>query len=196
MDNGRLRDSSSDGKGRVYVIGCQVGCKIGWTSGDPIARVRALQTGNPYPLHLVGSVVGTMKMEAAAHERFDEYRMAGEWFNMNPFDALMWLTYEGQLGEKTIRKGFDRPHTPYGCTHSIDHALDAYGHGPATIWTAYGINAVIGRWPSDDEWDEMLYGKRLFKATVSVGGRKVQLYSQESFGEDDERFELSNPFDA
>jgi hypothetical protein len=192
MDNGRLRDSSIDGKGRVYVVGCQVGCKIGWTSKDPRDRVRALQTGSPHHLHLVGSVEGTRAVEAAAHQRFSDYRMAGEWFQVNPFDALTWLMYDVDI----YRRRPTRKFRPAGCVHSLIEALDVYGHGRSAVWTMDGINAAIGRWPSDDELDGLLYEKRLFRATVRIGERTAYVYSLESFGEDGDRFELNNPSDA
>ena len=192
MDNGRLRDSSSDGKGRVYVIGCQVGCKIGWTSKDPRDRVRALQTGSPHPLHLVGSVEGTRAIEAAAHRRFSDYRMAGEWFQVNPFDALTWLMYDVDLYRRRPSMKF----RALGCMHSITEALNVYGHGKGSVWTIDGINAVLGRWPSDDELDDLLHSKRLFRSTINVGGRSVCLYSLNPFGEDGDRIELSDAFDA
>jgi hypothetical protein len=192
-----VRDFARGDKGRVYVIGCQVGCKIGWTSKDPRDRVRALQTGNPYPIHLAGSVPGGLDMEAAAHERFDDYRMSGEWFDVNPFDALMWLVYEGGSKDRIRRKRLALPFRPVGCAHGVRHALTLYGHGESTVWTMDGIVAVLGRSLADDELDDMLYDKRLFSADVVVGGRSVRLYSLESFGDDGNDYSLpTGIFDA
>ena len=171
------QNSARGGKGRVYVIGCDVGCKIGWTSKDPRSRVRALQTGNPYPLHLVGSVPGTTQLEASAHERFADYRMAGEWFDVNPYDALTWLMYEGASSPKSMHRELRRPFQPAGSVHGMLAALDVYGHGRDSVWTMDGINAVMGRWPTDEEMD----AGHLFRARVTVGGRNVVLYSLEPF---------------
>lgn len=189
----QVRDFARGDKGRVYVIGCQVGCKIGWTSKDPAERVRALQTGNPYPLHLVGSVEGTVEMERDAHARFEDYRMAGEWFRVNPFDALMWLTYETGCSREFMKMRLEHPFEPQGCMHGILHALDAYGHGPTAIWTPLGLNAAIGRWPSEEELDDLLFDKKLFRARVTVGARVVDLFSVTPFGEPEE---TPDPFDA
>jgi|GEM_PF-3139826 hypothetical protein len=173
------QNTSRGDKGRVYVIGCDVGCKIGWTSKDPRGRVRALQTGNPYPIHLVGSVEGTLEMEAAAHRRFEDYRMSGEWFDVNPFDALMWLIYD----ERMYRRRPARKFHPSGALNGMWAALEVYGHGEGTVWTMDGINAVLGRWPTDEELDEALYRKSLFVECVTVGDRTVRLYSLTPFAD-------------
>lgn len=53
MSNYQTRTPSHNPNGRVYVIGCEVGCKIGFTTKDPHERLKGLQTGNPFQLVLV-----------------------------------------------------------------------------------------------------------------------------------------------
>lgn len=72
--------------GRVYFIqaGDNGPIKIGWTAGDPRARMASLQTGNPEPLRLLAYAPGTIEDERAMHERCASIRMIGEWFKPEP----------------------------------------------------------------------------------------------------------------
>lgn len=54
--------------------------KIGWSGGNPAARVSSLQTGNPFPLKLVATVKGTRSDEALIHAGLADYHVRGEWF--------------------------------------------------------------------------------------------------------------------
>ncbi|MEW2393036.1 GIY-YIG nuclease family protein [Streptomyces venezuelae] len=69
---------------RTYVIGIEGSSlvKIGQTSVEPRERRGALQTGLPFELTLLWSVLGDY--EAQLHERFAEYRVRGEWFDLSP----------------------------------------------------------------------------------------------------------------
>lgn len=66
----------------IYFIQDTLTChiKIGFTDGDPDARLRALQTGNPNPLVLLGTSQGDLEDEQDLHRRFSEWRVQGEWF--------------------------------------------------------------------------------------------------------------------
>ena len=55
--------------------------KIGY-SQDPVARVKALQSGHKRPLQLLKTVYGARTEEAAFHRQFKEYRIWGEWFHL------------------------------------------------------------------------------------------------------------------
>jgi hypothetical protein len=65
----------------VYFI--QVGSeglvKIGH-SGDPTARMRALQTSHAEALRLLGVVRGGRREELEIHRKFAGFRVSGEWF--------------------------------------------------------------------------------------------------------------------
>jgi len=68
----------------VYVARSEGGeVKIG-KSKDPKSRIKSLSTGNPQPLHLVKSakVPNAGELEKKMHERYQEYRLHGEWFDL------------------------------------------------------------------------------------------------------------------
>ena len=76
------------GKPTSWVYFVQAGengpIKIGVTSGDPMVRMAALQTGNPERLRMLGYVPGDRSREERAHSRFSDLRMQGEWFRAAP----------------------------------------------------------------------------------------------------------------
>lgn len=81
--------------GWVYFIACRETerCKIGFTRGDVLKRLRSLQTGAAGELKLIAMQPGTPETERALHERFAEQRLHGEWFEMNePLFVYMCLT--------------------------------------------------------------------------------------------------------
>jgi Meiotically up-regulated gene 113 len=57
--------------------------KIGFTSDPDLReRVAGIQTGNPYPLRVLGVIAeGTQEQEFALHQRFASRRLQGEWFD-------------------------------------------------------------------------------------------------------------------
>lgn len=72
--------------GRVYVLECGGYYKIGF-SKNPLERVRQLQTGCPFRLHLVGTVTAPQTAEFALHNKYADKRMHGEWFQLTPEDV-------------------------------------------------------------------------------------------------------------
>ncbi|MFF9982865.1 GIY-YIG nuclease family protein [Streptomyces erythrochromogenes] len=70
--------------GAVYVAGNFFSgvVKIGFTGGDPQARVAALQTGNPHKLRVLDAYCGEAWLERALHKYFEHRRMNGEWFDL------------------------------------------------------------------------------------------------------------------
>lgn len=62
--------------------------KLGLSS-NPDARLRALQTGNPYKLKLIWTFPcpNMAELEDRFHKVFDKYRISGsEWFDLRPID--------------------------------------------------------------------------------------------------------------
>ena len=64
--------------------------KIGITNRSIQARIKQLQTGNPYELKLIkvvncGSEKHAQEMEKFYHNKYYEYRMQGEWFDFKKF---------------------------------------------------------------------------------------------------------------
>jgi hypothetical protein len=72
----------------VYFISCEWGTlgryavKIGFAR-NPKAKMRVMQVGCPYDLHLLGVMEGGREMESKLHHRFAEHRIRGEWFNLS-----------------------------------------------------------------------------------------------------------------
>lgn len=67
----------------IYVI--QAGesdqaIKVGWTDGNPWARMRELQTGNAYRLRLLGFYEASRSNEAIFHKLLAPVKLEGEWF--------------------------------------------------------------------------------------------------------------------
>jgi hypothetical protein len=54
--------------------------KIGYTAEPPHGRLKALQTGSPSRLEILGAVPATRETEARFHRRFAALRRHGEWF--------------------------------------------------------------------------------------------------------------------
>lgn len=66
--------------GFVYAIGDGEGrVKIGW-SGDPIRRLRGIQTGCPQNAKLIGMVRATKSQESQAHKLLARWHIKGDWF--------------------------------------------------------------------------------------------------------------------
>jgi hypothetical protein len=68
----------------TYLVGAEGSplVKIGYTSGAPLKRLASLQTGQPMTLSLLWSVA--VDIEDELHERFADYRVRGEWFDLTP----------------------------------------------------------------------------------------------------------------
>lgn len=78
-------------------VSAEVGpVKVGFTK-YPEKRLAALQTGNPSPLAIVFTFQSPSRetarlAEVVFHQVADAHRMSGEWFDMQPMEALNALT--------------------------------------------------------------------------------------------------------
>lgn len=87
----------------VYFLGeDENGCtpiKIG-VAKDITRRRRALQTGNPLELRLLGWIVSDddFGLERELHQWFEHQRARGEWFDIEPVEFLPHLVSAGQRG--------------------------------------------------------------------------------------------------
>lgn len=59
--------------------------KVGYTKGDPALRLKALQTGCPFPLKILGFIIGNEDQERELHRVFEQYRTVGEWFEFSDY---------------------------------------------------------------------------------------------------------------
>lgn len=79
--------------GTIYYIRCSETnfIKIGYTRGNPMARMASLQTGTPSKLNLMAVHPGSMEMERKIHEKLAPHRVRGEWFDDSDdvFDHLV-----------------------------------------------------------------------------------------------------------
>jgi hypothetical protein len=168
-------------KGRVYVIGCLRACKIGFTTGDPMSRMKSLQTGNPHRLEMVGAVEGERFLEELAHLRFERYRAAGEWFNVNPLDAFMWLKYERKEDQRAWSRGEIVPDVVEvkSADSGILAALER--HDRSSVWTRSGLDVVTGYPVDDDSVELLLMRGELHRCERRVRGRQIYLYGVEPF---------------
>lgn len=65
-------------------------------------RLRALQTANPEPLHILGTLAGEAEDERELHRVLSAYRLSGEWFANGPWVeavryCLKWNRSAGAL---------------------------------------------------------------------------------------------------
>lgn len=62
--------------------------KIGF-SKDPRKRIRELQTGSSRKLAIMGWIESRDRsLESALHRKYEQHRLSGEWFSIEPADIL------------------------------------------------------------------------------------------------------------
>jgi excisionase family DNA binding protein len=79
----KKRATAEETLGVIYCLQAAEGTpvKIGFSRAAEIQqRIRALQTGSPYPLRLLGSVPAFALQELSAHVVLRDHRLSGEWF--------------------------------------------------------------------------------------------------------------------
>lgn len=98
--------------GTIYYIACPETrrLKIGFTSGRPEARLRALQTGSPTELRLMAIHPGTINDERYIHEQFGDTRIHGEWFEVDEhiFEFMAYVCWVAAVNARY--RGNDTPH--------------------------------------------------------------------------------------
>lgn len=99
--------------GYIYFIYCSElsAMKIGFTTKNPEARLKQLQTGSPVTLHMLGWITGEQAYEQELHERLAAIRMSGEWFNVYSDEdlfnnvmrePLFWMRLNNHLYNRKI----------------------------------------------------------------------------------------------
>lgn len=76
----------------VYVIGCAGHpVKIG-VARDAVKRLGRLQTGSPHKMRIYAHMPvppgEAFNVERACHTELVEYRLSGEWFDIDPYEAI------------------------------------------------------------------------------------------------------------
>jgi hypothetical protein len=93
--------------GWVYFIAChETGrIKIGFTKGDPMKRIAALQTGCSTELALIACHPGTPNTEKLLHEKFKNCRLHREWFAISDELRAYIIDTCWAMCEITLRAG-------------------------------------------------------------------------------------------
>lgn len=80
-----MRRNRSRRCGTVYILRAEGvdAVKIGFTSVQLDRRIRDLQTGCPHILTLIAAQAGTKADEVTIHDALRDYRLRGEWFDLN-----------------------------------------------------------------------------------------------------------------
>jgi hypothetical protein len=87
--------------------------KIGFTALDSAKRLAKFQTGNPFPLRVLGTMPGDKQDEDLLHRKFKASRVRGEWFRgddllfhyiLDNTDEFLPIAYNDMLfGHKLTR---------------------------------------------------------------------------------------------
>lgn len=92
-----LRGKRTDSIGYVYLIGAKGEdlIKIGSTKDSPTKRMKALSTGSPHAMELLGSVETDcpMGLEKSLHRSLADRRTNGEWFRISRGEAMGIVSY-------------------------------------------------------------------------------------------------------
>lgn len=84
--------------GYIYLIHAENSThyKIGFTSRDPFVRLKELQTGSSVPLTLIHFWKGSLANEHDIHNMLQQFRIQGEWFDLELGTLLEAMTYTRQ----------------------------------------------------------------------------------------------------
>ena len=86
--------------------------KIGYSNDNVKKRLEVMQSATSKPLHLIGTIEGTMEQEKALHSIFNPYIIRGEWFEPHPKLISYLLNLSGfslkeeALNINVIKEGF------------------------------------------------------------------------------------------
>ena len=78
--------------------------KIGTTSHSIEKRLNELQTGCPFKLRPVLSVVGDKYQETKIHDEFKKYRKQGEWFEFDSRIKRKVMKYMDEFGDECCQE--------------------------------------------------------------------------------------------
>ena len=81
--------------------------KIGYIKdiGSMRSRLSNIQTGNPYPVYLLGVIDGDEESEKRYHWRYQPHKVRGEWFLGEPIigDVIAQIEQGNPCQEMTIK---------------------------------------------------------------------------------------------
>ncbi|HCS17685.1 MAG TPA: hypothetical protein DIW45_07800 [Erythrobacter sp.] len=113
--------------GSVYYIACPetLRLKIGYTKGNPVARLRALRTGSPTDIRLMAVHPGSLNDEHTIHGYFAEQRLHGEWFEVDEalFEFMSYVAWSTVAISKY--RGTEAPQWAMLGLDSVEDAINA-----------------------------------------------------------------------
>lgn len=120
--------------------------KIGFTSGNPEARLANMQTGSPERLRVLAYVQADKSLEGMLHEAFAPLRLHGEWFALDGklLALVAWLFHQRQ-GESAhwpdefqiaANRTLTEDDPPRGVFCTCDEWNDSFAHGRLADWLA------------------------------------------------------------
>tara|TARA_R100001594_G_scaffold86809_1_gene121204 strand:+ start:105 stop:626 length:522 start_codon:yes stop_codon:yes gene_type:complete len=78
--------------------------KIGTTKNGVESRLKELQTGCPFKLRPVKSIVGGRNQEEQVHRKFKEYQKHGEWFEFDGHVKRKVMKYMDTFGDESCQE--------------------------------------------------------------------------------------------
>ena len=99
--------------------------KIGFTAGKLAARIKALQTGCPYPINPVAAFHGTETDQKRLHLMYENYRVIGEWFEFvaDILPSVMFQFTAKRPMDDHLQWERDHQMTPARLGHELWHAI-------------------------------------------------------------------------
>jgi hypothetical protein len=114
--------------GHVYFAKAGDRIKIGFSTNVE-KRLRALGTGSPQAIQLLGVMPGSKRLERTIHEDLKAHRQHREWFTdcSAVREALSRLPLEMPAPQEKVRQRRERPnYQPRGELSSVGSAMNAY----------------------------------------------------------------------
>lgn len=101
--------------------------KIGFTDGDPLDRLKQLQTGCPHMLRLRATVAGGLDTEKEYHTKFIHHRASGEWFKL-AMEIEVFIGLANWVLPELTRVRIDLGRLIEGVANDLDCATAGYDY--------------------------------------------------------------------
>lgn len=173
--------------------------KIGYTDGDPLRRLRELQTGSASLLELIGTIPhASREMEQQLHDRFANLRLrpSGEWFTNDPSIQEVFERYgthayrtrvENRLAAVSMLLAGVYPENKDLPTDELVAAIDSIRH-----CLEAPICKCVAASPVDvmpESFPDIDYAESIIKLSINSSAKRLK--TLEDFHHDHSRFEFS-----
>lgn len=174
-------NTTTNAQGFVYVMWAKGAnrIKIGH-SFSPKDRLRAIQTGCPFPVEILATWPGSQELERRIHRYLSQFRQVGEWFEVPPFTVgyELWRLIQGFASEpikarrKKCQTVFNKRHWKVSRAHK-GWAIRRFS-GYSIAETEYGVSylKVLSRKPDRTSADNSAFplaGYFNWKSLVTAG---------------------------